>query len=76
MPSHLLQMRGLKRSCNDTVTVTNLSHLLQMRGLKHERTKLCQSIKSSHLLQMRGLKPKLRDGKEYQCSRIFYRCVD
>ena len=36
MPSHLLQMRGLKRCAISRVASTALSHLLQMRGLKHE----------------------------------------
>ena len=34
MESHLLQMRGLKRSCTQYVLVAAESHLLQMRGLK------------------------------------------
>ena len=34
MPSHLLQMRGLKRCAISRVASTALSHLLQMRGLK------------------------------------------
>ena len=34
LPSHLLQMRGLKRCVISRVASTALSHLLQMRGLK------------------------------------------
>ena len=34
--SHLLQMRGLKRSVLRLVLLLVLSHLLQMRGLKHK----------------------------------------
>ena len=33
-PSHLLQMRGLKRKSCDSITPCAESHLLQMRGLK------------------------------------------
>ena len=33
--SHLLQMRGLKRSRKDDILNNPSSHLLQMRGLKH-----------------------------------------
>ena len=37
MPSHLLQMRGLKRCAISRVASTALSHLLQMRGLKRNQ---------------------------------------
>ena len=35
MESHLLQMRGLKRTRYLVTNVLGMSHLLQMRGLKH-----------------------------------------
>ena len=34
MESHLLQMRGLKRSISLNIFCLSQSHLLQMRGLK------------------------------------------
>ena len=36
MPSHLLQMRGLKQQDQKYDDAQRMSHLLQMRGLKHE----------------------------------------
>ena len=56
MPSHLLQMRGLKRCAISRVASTALSHLLQMRGLKLIRIVIMVDQLKSHLLQMRGLK--------------------
>ena len=46
-PSHLLQMRGLKRKKKVRLPLLILSHLLQMRGLKLliselEKTKSCR----------------------------------
>ena len=58
MPSHLLQMRGLKRCAISRVASTALSHLLQMRGLKLIRIVIMVDQLKSHLLQMRGLKPR------------------
>ena len=54
--SHLLQMRGLKRTELLGGTNSVKSHLLQMRGLKQKDSRECDCILMSHLLQMRGLK--------------------
>ena len=56
MESHLLQMRGLKRSFRENVKKDRMSHLLQMRGLKRAFYHILSNIGRSHLLQMRGLK--------------------
>ena len=37
MESHLLQMRGLKRSREQYLKTRVVSHLLQMRGLKQNQ---------------------------------------
>ena len=58
VPSHLLQMRGLKRGAKVVNIDTHLSHLLQMRGLKQRRSIRFVKDRLSHLLQMRGLKHK------------------
>ena len=55
-PSHLLQMRGLKRGLSKSDVGTFESHLLQMRGLKLENEYKQIQYRQSHLLQMRGLK--------------------
>ena len=54
--SHLLQMRGLKRSREQYLKNRVESHLLQMRGLKHRDAAVFKLQQESHLLQMRGLK--------------------
>ena len=41
MESHLLQMRGLKRTVREHSSRPTVSHLLQMRGLKQQ---LCEGI--------------------------------
>ena len=76
MPSHLLQMRGLKRCAISRVASTALSHLLQMRGLKLWRGEHSNGYYVSHLLQMRGLKQGVVTNINIKTSRIFYRCVD
>ena len=55
--SHLLQMRGLKRTIQRRGNPRGWSHLLQMRGLKQKQYQMQQAMYGSHLLQMRGLKP-------------------
>ena len=54
--SHLLQMRGLKRTVAKCVSEYLASHLLQMRGLKPILYRFYATTNRSHLLQMRGLK--------------------
>ena len=76
LPSHLLQMRGLKPFEFDENGHTKESHLLQMRGLKPHDQYAALYVKKSHLLQMRGLKHCLRDCLFPDLRRIFYRCVD
>ena len=76
MESHLLQMRGLKRSTRPSLGHLGLSHLLQMRGLKQRGVRSVDKKQKSHLLQMRGLKQIYQSQINGDFGRIFYRCVD
>ena len=76
LPSHLLQMRGLKPVGYGLCCISYRSHLLQMRGLKLLGSLL--SILSGRRIFYRCVDWNFfcyqRDKKH--CGRIFYRCVD
>ena len=74
--SHLLQMRGLKRSCTRTGRCILMSHLLQMRGLK--LSLLASLVAPGSRIFYRCVDWNRRGRMSFVCwrSRIFYRCVD
>ena len=76
--SHLLQMRGLKRSRKDDILNNPSSHLLQMRGLKQKgEEKFVGAFLRVASFTDAWIETQLsRKCEERQDSRIFYRCVD
>ncbi len=76
MPSHLLQMRGLKRCAISRVASTALSHLLQMRGLKLTFAVENSIWKVASFTDAWIETVRMRLYITLIFGRIFYRCVD
>lgn len=57
LPSHLMQVRGLKLSSQRAKKRDRASHLTQVRGLK-QVSRISSPACKSHLTQVRGLKPR------------------
>ena len=57
LPSHLMQVRGLKLSSRRAKKRDRASHLTQVRGLK-QVSRISSPACKSHLTQVRGLKPR------------------
>ena len=76
MPSHLLQMRGLKRCAISRVGSTALSHLLQMRGLKPRPSMDSHRQNQVASFTDAWIETCAAMARFWRLRRIFYRCVD
>ena len=76
MPSHLLQMRGLKRCAISRVASTALSHLLQMRGLKPRPSMDSHRQNQVASFTDAWIETCAAMARFWRLRRIFYRCVD